>query len=620
MARDLLQEFECAAEYCDVVVVGNGPSALALSFMLAGNHPYYRPPLDSHVPSSVPPYLHYKLFESGQASLLDQNLDYLSEGIFGRSSNPVSNLFDTLNNPGADLGEHHQSLLDWKRYPGHRPVIDHVVLGRGQIGGLWQKMPSSMKTVSPAAWLQLPAAPFDLWLGDDSRPGRISADQVARYYTEYASHKNLLQFFRSGYRVESVRPFAPLSRSADSDQHLWLVEGTCLNSANTSSNSNSNCNSSGATQRFRFVSRVVVLACGGAELPVRLPCARDRHLATHSLSALYHLLGSGCLDNSSHFLHHYSSRSNCSDGAGSTISRLCSSLSSRRQSLSSSALLSRPAHATSPDDLPLLVVGAGLSAADAVLAALRRKIPVVHVFRRRALDRRINFASLPSGADFDEYHQLVAAMRDETSARQLWPHYRPLAETRLISVDSDSWVTLATRHVGQQRLRVRHVAVLIGSRPCLSFVHVEDPDQDTDPNDTARVGASTDSGEGGEHSLGVDSSRAVDCRANPINCDLISHQVAYRSGELVSGLFAVGPLVGDNLVRFLQGSAMAVAAGVRRVLLTPAADDSSGLTRPDADAVMTPEIDSGCCSEDGSVETLGDLFTPVCHAQDDRGS
>ncbi len=137
-------------------MLGNGPSAITLSYFLSGRWPYYssndsfQHPLD---------FLHYRLVSESDKSLLVQDLKYLSEvywhtnlnhwavvwpnsliwshqGLEGRSTNPVALLFDTLNHPEADIGLNLPSLLSWKSHPEH--AIDHVVLGRGPPGGSWQ--------------------------------------------------------------------------------------------------------------------------------------------------------------------------------------------------------------------------------------------------------------------------------------------------------------------------------------------------------------------------------------------------------------------------------------------------------------------------------------------------
>ncbi len=65
-----------------------------------------------------------------------QDLDFLSSGLEGRSSNPVGLLFDHLTHPDADLGLESPSLLRWEHHP--EKSIKHVVLGKKEIGGAWQ--------------------------------------------------------------------------------------------------------------------------------------------------------------------------------------------------------------------------------------------------------------------------------------------------------------------------------------------------------------------------------------------------------------------------------------------------------------------------------------------------
>lgn len=64
-----------------------------------------------------------------------QELEYLAEGLEGRSSNPVAVLFDTLLHPEADFGFKYPPVLQWKFEPHH--YIPHIVLGKGPPGGAW---------------------------------------------------------------------------------------------------------------------------------------------------------------------------------------------------------------------------------------------------------------------------------------------------------------------------------------------------------------------------------------------------------------------------------------------------------------------------------------------------
>lgn len=70
-----------------------------------------------------------------QECLLLQDLAYLSEGLEGRSKNPVAVLFDTLLHPNADFGYEFPPVLQWKK--DKQQHIPHLVLGRATPGGAW---------------------------------------------------------------------------------------------------------------------------------------------------------------------------------------------------------------------------------------------------------------------------------------------------------------------------------------------------------------------------------------------------------------------------------------------------------------------------------------------------
>ena len=65
-----------------------------------------------------------------------QDLEFLSSGLEGRSSNPVALLFDNLTHPDADIGMENASILEWRHHT--EKALDHVVLGKMPVGGAWQ--------------------------------------------------------------------------------------------------------------------------------------------------------------------------------------------------------------------------------------------------------------------------------------------------------------------------------------------------------------------------------------------------------------------------------------------------------------------------------------------------
>lgn len=126
---------------------------------------------------------------------------------------------------------------------------------------------------------------------------------------------------------------------------------------------------------------------------------------------------------------------------------------------------------------PLLIVGSGLSAADAIMAARNHGVPVLHVFRnnskdknaagherKRSLDR---LRWLPASI-YPEYHEVYEMMADRGSN---YPLYKSLPDHLVVdfSVGADKLTRTKTRKVTlctpQGRLvsyRVAFAAVLIG--------------------------------------------------------------------------------------------------------------------------------------------------------------
>ena len=63
------------------------------------------------------------------------------------------------------------------------------------------------------------------------------------------------------------------------------------------------------------------------------------------------------------------------------------------------------------DSDPVIIVGAGLSAADAIIAANEHNLNVMHIFRREAHDRNLIFKNLPPKM-YPEYHKVHKMMTE----------------------------------------------------------------------------------------------------------------------------------------------------------------------------------------------------------------
>ena len=182
--------------HVDTVIIGNGPSALILSFILHGNTPYYNP--NNPHPD---PILHKKLSQS--PCLLDADVHNLTAHFaasrlsYSTQALPINVLLDTLIRPRADTdpGEFN-ACVEW-RLEAERKV-SHVVLGNtAQVGGQWANNPVcaswDIGALSYAEMLSLPGYSFEdhyksttgCGLPNFHRPTRREvAEYLAAYYKE----------------------------------------------------------------------------------------------------------------------------------------------------------------------------------------------------------------------------------------------------------------------------------------------------------------------------------------------------------------------------------------------------------------------------------------------------
>lgn len=333
------------ANMYDVVIIGNGPASIMLSYLLSGHWPYY-----NGLPCDLP-VLQDKLdYVSQQQSLVLEDLDWLSEGLFdSRSFNPVSILFDQMNKPNADMLTREPSLLEWRHHPSRE--VRHLVVGLGPVGGTWHRMHNSQRSVSLSHWLELPGYSFQQWRAVNQQgptnphcagvhEDRVNASCFGLYYKDYVDRMGLARNFVNNVSVTSVQQ-VPLQRTCykiEGTQHLATAAGA-----------------TSKTQAYKVFAGNVTLACGAFNRP------RLLHIPGEDLPFVHHKLPSN-LD-----------------------------------------LFS--------DSEPVLVVGCGLVALDTVLALMQSGIPVLHAFRKDARDPGIILNQLSSA--YADYLLLKPLMRGE---------------------------------------------------------------------------------------------------------------------------------------------------------------------------------------------------------------
>uniref|UniRef100_A0A8D0CZT2 Oxidative stress induced growth inhibitor family member 2 n=1 Tax=Sander lucioperca TaxID=283035 RepID=A0A8D0CZT2_SANLU len=454
----------------------NGPSGICLSYLLSGHKPY----LDTATVHPNP-IIYRKLQETKHLSITEQDLEYLSEGLEGRSRNPVAVLFDTLLHPNADFGYEFPPVLQWRR--DKQQHIPHLVLGRATPGGAWHAMEGSMLTISLGIWMELPGVNYrDLTNGKrrDATSDRATPEEISSYYRNYVKLKGLQKNFVDNTYVTSVQKLCR-GHEGEVRGYQQLQNDTHV--------------------PFSLFAENVVLASGASDSPVRLGAeGEDLPFVFHSISDL-----------------------------GLAVSR-------RKLDMNSD---------------PVLIVGAGLSAADAVLCACNSNIRVLHVFRKSVDDPELIFKQLPKTL-YPEYHkvynmmcsqtytnvapssalnrpQAVSNMAGNTSV-SLFPDYTSFPEHCVVSFQSDMKCLLQGNN-SLKAFKISMALVLTGTNPNLFFL------------------------KGQGQYLGQDPTKPISCTQNPIDI----HPYTFECTK-EPGLFAMGPLVGDNFVRFLKGGALGIAS------------------------------------------------------------
>ena len=304
---------------------------------------------------------------------------------------------------------------------------------------------------------------------------------VRNYYVEYVRRMHLTQYFRTNSTVTSVERILDVCHSVDADsgeqnpctkehhgKFKWEVRGYehVIESGDHVE-----------TREFIYRAPNVVVATGTFDQPNRLgvPGENFPHIL-HSLKDVERVYASGRFD--------------------------C-------------------------DSDPLVIIGSGLSAADAILYTQQHRLPVVHIFRCDVEDPDLVVRKLPPVL-YPEYHRVYNMMRDGTTQDT----YQPYSQHSVTEFKADGKVLIHSKESSLNTIvEASFALILVGYQPDLSFV----------PQDGQLLGTKPDV--------------PIDGKRNPIAVDPINFECHQEAG-----LYAMGPLVGDNFVRFLQGGALGIAS------------------------------------------------------------
>jgi hypothetical protein len=477
----------------ETLIIGNGPSSLALSFLLHGNVPYYNKDGSTPHPDRI---LHNKLSgpELTGKSLyhaLGGDLDSLVEhfeaaGYYSHDAWPVNVLVDALLWPNASLGAcDESSTLSFKQNDAYKR--DHIVLGcASQAGGQWandlheleapysSSSGDTARTLSYAEQLSLPGYSFAQWHRETQgttfpayeRPRR---PLVSAYYAAYPHHARLCSAIYNSTRVTSVERLSGVTGKGQ----RYRVRGF-----------------DGSGRSFQIDCRHIVLACGLFSSMIEPPALLAPYTKWPALI----------------------------DDEADT----------EREG--------KPG--------PLLVIGSGFSAADAVIENMDSR-PIIHIYRWDTASytsplKHCHRSSYPEYADV--YKRMKIGAKQVAHRTVLDSRYQAFADVDVIDIQNleqeqksgtfPLHVTVRHRDGIASRIRASEMVVLTGRRTSLDFLG---------PSALSRLGIHGKDGWMDKTGL----------RAH----------IRAEGPALVAldDLLCIGSITGDSLIKFMYGAVIGAA-------------------------------------------------------------
>lgn len=194
-------------QYVDTVIIGNGPSALTLSYILHGHIPYY-------VGAHHDTILDSKL--STRPNLLNLTPDlyahFQSSLRYSTQALPINTLLDTLLRPNADTEINPKSCIKWEH--ALEKAVSHIAIGNSpHAGGQWAESPvrasRDIGTLSYAEMLSLPGYSYsDHYAAMRKEPMpdfvRPTRSEVAEYFKAYPAAVGISDAIHASIQVDRV--------------------------------------------------------------------------------------------------------------------------------------------------------------------------------------------------------------------------------------------------------------------------------------------------------------------------------------------------------------------------------------------------------------------------------
>lgn len=496
----------------DVTIVGNGPGGMFLSYILQGNIPYYDPnTINGPHPDKA---LHQLLlkYSTGEESLLDavtdqQVIDYISNGgyssFFSSTMLPIDLLIDTL--ISSDETEFSSNLsakktrISWK---GNQPPISHLVIGNtSKAGGQWANLNETDgpddKSLSYAEMLSLPGYSYTQYLQDyHETPLNDYCRPNRKDVSEYYS------IYPSKVGIESNFVFNSTVTCIDKkDPNAFVV--TYYDQTTKSIKS--------------LTSKSIVLASGVSERPTTVNNSASPSSST-KFSELAKIISSSPGKNNKQFLDTH------------TIV---------------------PPLSTPPCEDPCthgpcstLIIGSGVSAAEAINKC-QKGSSIIHIFKWEPKKNPSPLRRYPKELypDYSSIYNLMLRTlrerRDDNTTATTYQYddnkdYEGLINAKVIDISPDGMVDIELEDGEVVCRRVSKIKLRTGRSGSLDYIspQILNVNNDDDNEDLSHV------------------------TKNTVRETLHAN---YGDLKINDGVYAVGSLSGDTLVRFLLGGCMVVA-------------------------------------------------------------
>ena len=455
-------------------------------------------------------------------------------------------LFDTLNHPGVDMGDKQPSSLVWRR--NETKSKSHVVLGKGRPGGCWGKMEDSLLTLSRGEWLELPILSYDQWLAkhkpSSSRNIRAAAADISQYYSSYVEEMKLDNHFLSAGTIIDLKPFTAKEINGTTVIGLKRKPSLVLPGAKRSPEkpeSDKTPPNSPTDSVFSSSSIESDLSKNSEDSGC---CCPYKEYASMSLSSKPQSnKDTTSLNNINSQRSEYSWKlrgwcskySRCFNICAKTVVLACGTNDQPNMLRVPGEDLPFVKHYFSTTELmqlssqskPVVVIGSGLSAADAITVLLEKRVPVCHVFHKSEGDAVSPFTTL-SPVAYPEYTRVFGLVSGKMADSCYHSYSKHVVNS--FSEDNKCQISNIDKTV-TQTLECSIALVMIGGHADLNFISPEIPVSGIDPT-----------------------KKFIHPTKNPLSVDPYTFAVSK-----VDNMYAIGSLTGDNFVRFVLGSALGVA-------------------------------------------------------------